>query len=110
LRGRTKEELLDGLRRRRAQAAGRASTAAPADGSRENEEPAPLHALLDRFWRSGPELAELHVSPLASEAPDALLRQLGPAPVDEGGRTLVEVLAPAYARLAAAAERRALAD
>lgn len=64
--------------------------------------------MLDRFWHSGPELAELHVSPLAGEAPGALLRQLGPAPVESGGLNLVEVLAPAYVRLAAAAERRAL--
>jgi hypothetical protein len=63
---------------------------------------------LDSFWRSGPGLAELHVNPLAGEAPDTLLRQLGPAPVDVGGQDLVEVLAPAYATLAEEAERRAL--
>jgi hypothetical protein len=50
------------------------------------------------------------VSPLAGEAPDALLRQLGPAPVEAGGRNLVELLAPAYATLAQAAERRALSE
>jgi len=31
----------------------------------------PCSDLLDRFWRVGPELAELHVSPLAAEAPPA---------------------------------------
>lgn len=109
LRGRTKEELLEALRRRRAKAAGRAPAVPAGDERREHEEPPLLHTL-DRFWRSGPELAGLHVSPLASEAPDALLRQAGPAPVSSGGLNLVEVLAPAYVRLAAAAERRALAD
>jgi hypothetical protein len=62
----------------------------------------------ESFWSSGSSLAELHVSPLASHAPDALLRQLGPAPVEAKGLNLVELLAPAYVALARAAERRAL--
>jgi hypothetical protein len=69
-----------------------------------------LSAVLESFWSSGPELDAVHVSPLAGEAPDALLRQLGPAPVEAGGRNLAELLAPAYATLAQAAERRALAE
>ncbi len=115
LRGRTEEELLESLRVRRTKASGprRASTnrgvarTTPA-GTGRSEEPPSLSSQLDGFWRSGPELANLDVSPLAGEAPDALLRQLGPAPIDIGGDSLVELLAPAYARLAAAAERRAL--
>jgi hypothetical protein len=63
---------------------------------------------LDTFWRSGPTLDDLHISPLAGEAPDTLLRQLGPAPVELAGQNLVDVLAPAYATLAEKAERRAL--
>ena len=74
------------------------------------DEPPSLSALLDRFWRAGPELAGLHVSPLAAEAPDALLRQLGPAPVDFGDQNLAELLGRAYVQLASAAERRALAE
>jgi hypothetical protein len=66
--------------------------------------------VLDSFWQSGPELEALHVSPLAGEATDALLRQLGPAPVEVGGRNLAELLTPAYATLARAAEQRALAE
>lgn len=110
LRGRTKEELLEALRRRRAKAPGRAPALPAGPERRENEEPPPLSAVLERFWRSGPELEQLRVSPLASEAPDALLRQLGPAPLESGGANLAELLASAYVRLAAAAERRALAD
>lgn len=110
LRGRTKQELLEGLRARRAKAAGGALAALPAGDSREADAPPPLPAVLDRFWRSGPELAELKVSPLASEAPDTLLRQLGPAPESIGGENLVQMLACAYERLAAAAERRAVRE
>jgi hypothetical protein len=66
--------------------------------------------VLDSFWSSGPELEALRVGPLAGEAPDGLLRQLGPAPVETRRRNLAELLAPAYATLAQAAERRALAE
>lgn len=51
-----------------------------------------------------------HVSPLAAGAPDALLRELGPAPVEADGRNITDLLAPAYTTLAQAAERRALAE
>jgi uncharacterized Zn finger protein len=105
-RGRDKDELLEGLRARRSGGIPRASAAAssPQPESRSAE----LAHQLDRFWDSGPALADLHTSPLAGEAPDALLRQLGPAPVEVAGQNLADMLAPAYAMLAAAAERRAL--
>ncbi len=63
---------------------------------------------IDSFWHSGPALSDLHINPFAVEATDALLRQLGPTPVDVGGQNLVELLAPAYRVLAEQAERRAL--
>lgn len=110
LRGRTREELIENLRGRRAKAAGGAALAprtAAADTT-DAHEPPPLAELVDSFWSSGPGLDELQLTPLASEAPDALIRQLGPAPVTAGGRDLGDVLASLYARLAAAAERRAL--
>ncbi|MFI5003805.1 MAG: SWIM zinc finger family protein [Solirubrobacterales bacterium] len=117
-RGRTREELMESLRTRRgkARANGAAATtaataAASSDVAASTDTGAPpLSALRDSFWSSGPELSALHISPLAGEAPDALLRQLGPTPVQSGGREIAERLAPAYARLAVAAERRALAE
>jgi uncharacterized Zn finger protein len=116
-RGRTEEELLDGLRTRRAKTSangarrtstGRGIAPVAVTGTTDPEEPPSLSLLLDCFWKSGSELADLDVSPLAGEAPDALLRKLGPPPNDIGGDSLIELLAAAYARLAAAAERRAL--
>ncbi|MGI8864345.1 MAG: hypothetical protein ACR2JH_08095, partial [Solirubrobacteraceae bacterium] len=67
-----------------------------------------LIAEIDSFWHSGPALSDLHVNPFAVEATDALLRQLGPAPVDVGGENLVALLTPVYRALAEQAERRAL--
>lgn len=110
-RGREQDELVERLRACRGggDRDGGISTRS-AQAPRRSEPGAPLSAGLDSFWSSGPELEALHVSPLAAEAPDALLRQLGPAPVEVGGRNLAELLAPAYARLAQAAERRALSE
>lgn len=105
-RGRDKDELLKRLRARRGTGTPRASTAT------RSAQPEPstvaLADQLDCFWRSGPSLADLHVSPLASETADTLLRQLGPAPVEVAGQNLAEILAAAYPKLASAAEQRAL--
>ncbi|MGC2372233.1 MAG: hypothetical protein WA484_00005, partial [Solirubrobacteraceae bacterium] len=81
-----------------------------ADVPRALEPEAPLSTVLDSFWSCGPELDALHVNPLAGEAPDALLRQLGPAPVEVGDVNLSELLVGVYARLAQAAEQRALRE
>jgi uncharacterized Zn finger protein len=109
-RGREQDELVERLRARRGTSESGASKTGPqsAQAPRPSHTGAPLHAVLDSFWSSGPELEGFHVSPLAGEAPDALLRRLGPSPVEADGRNLTDVLAPAYALLAQAAERRAL--
>jgi uncharacterized Zn finger protein len=110
LRGRTQQELLQSLRARRMKAAGGLSVGERAVQQRDAERKTqvPLTQLIDSFWRAGPQLAQLQVSPLASEFPDALPRRLGPLPAAEDGGDLSEPLAPIYAHLAAAAERRAL--
>ncbi|HUO75126.1 MAG TPA: SWIM zinc finger family protein [Solirubrobacteraceae bacterium] len=105
-RGRDRDELLERLRARRS--AGNAPSSAATQPKRSAPDPVPLTDQLDFFWRSGAELAQLHTSPLAGEAPDALVRQLGPGPVELAGQSLIEVLAPAYTTLAQNAERRAL--
>ena len=117
MRGRTQEELLDGLRARRATVGGKGSAAPATSEVRASDEddgaesvPRPLSELLDRFWRSGPELERFQVSPLATEAPDALLRRLGPLEASGEAIDLPTILASTYARLTAGAERRALSD
>jgi uncharacterized Zn finger protein len=110
-RGREQDELVARLRARRgAGTSGGRTGSRPVQAPRPPQQGAPLHAVLDSFWSSGPELRAFHVSPLAAGAPDALLRELGPAPVEVGGRNVTDLLAPAYATLAQAAERRALAE
>jgi uncharacterized Zn finger protein len=109
-RGRQRDELMERLRARRG-AGGGTGAGAMSAGTQQSSQPGdPLSGALDSFWSSGPELESLAVSPLAGEAPDALLRQLGPAPVEVQGRNLTELLLPAYATMAQAAERRALGE
>jgi uncharacterized Zn finger protein len=110
-RGRDQDELVERLRARRAGARRGAKVGTTSAGATDVPEPsASLSTVLDSFWSCGPELEAFHVSALAGEVPDALLRQLGPAPVEVGERNLAEVLAGVYARLAQAAEQRALCE
>ncbi len=110
-RGRDQDELVESLRKRRVPA--RRGTKAGPTSTRVvdvSEPSALLSTVLDSFWSCGPELEGFHVSPLAGETHDALLRQLGPAPVEVGERNLVEVLAGTYVTLAHAAEQTALGE
>jgi uncharacterized Zn finger protein len=109
-RGRDREELLERLHARRGNGDARGIAGMRKAPSREpvDSDSPPLLTVLDSFWSSGPALADLHVSPLAGEVPDGLLRELGPAPVEVHGANLAELLEPAYATLAQSAERRAL--
>jgi uncharacterized Zn finger protein len=110
-RGRDQDELVQSLRNRRVPARRGAKANPTSTRVVDVSEPsAPLSTVLDSFWSCGPELECFHASPLAGEAPDALLRQLGPAPVEVGERNLVEVLAGAYVALAQVAEQTALGE
>jgi uncharacterized Zn finger protein len=115
-RGRAKDELITRLRELRAAAAAesgvRTLAALEPSGAAEEEPHAePLEQRLADFWTAGPELSRLTISPRAAESPDAILRELGPAPpIAVSGRTLIELLVPAYGSMAVAAERRALGE
>ncbi len=109
-RGRTKQELIERLRALRG-----GGDAVPDDGGPrhdpvESHGPTPLPASAEEFWRLGPGLEAVRIKPWAAEVPDALLRQLGPPPADLGLGDLPDLLAPAYAAMARAAERRALGN
>src|SRR5690606_10809401 len=106
-RGRPRERLIANLR------ALRGAAAAGDEAVEDEREPTavadvpPLDAAIDDFWRIDPAFAGVHVLPHAADAPDALLRQLGPPPSDVGGQQLFERLASAYHAMAAGAERLA---
>jgi uncharacterized Zn finger protein len=64
----------------------------------------PLGADIERFWRPGPELASLREMPPPHHAPHALLRRLGPSPLD-GRFPMMGLLASIYDTVADAAIR-----
>lgn len=70
----------------------------------------PLAECLDRFWEAGGDLDRPPARPRAAAVADAILRGLGPGTLEVRGRTLTDVLAPAYAAMTVTAERLALED
>jgi uncharacterized Zn finger protein len=102
-RGRPREQLVANLRRLRG-AAGPTMTEATGDTDAPNTV-VPLAQSIDAFWRMDPSFDGVHAPPHASDSPDALLRQLGPPPLEAGGPALLEYLTSAYHTIAAGAER-----
>ena len=119
-RGRAKAEVLAALRVLRQKGAG-----APQDGGPETDSPKAPDAkagaapdakagaapddrdLLERFWAAGPELAHVRVLPEEAPVPAAALRLAPRGTIGVRAGDLVDVLAPAYGAMAAAAAARA---
>jgi len=106
LRGRTQEQVLAGLRARRAgeEEASPDPTALPA----EETAPTPLPEDPDAFWRLSQPLDDFQVQPKAPKVPLSLLQRLGQpafAPAD-----LRSVLSAAYQRVTQRAEALAFGE
>jgi uncharacterized Zn finger protein len=107
-RGREREALLAELRARRG---------APIDSSGSEDSTCsdpimpspPLSEDVSTFWHSGPDLADVHCLPRATEIPGAVLRLLPRGVLVVRGREVADLLEAAYARLAAEGEARAFA-
>ncbi len=109
-RGRTKDELIERLRALRGASGGRRRKIRPIEWVTGDEAIPSLEECLENFWEAGRGLRTLRVRSQAAAVPDALLRELGPPPLEVAGHNLVELLAPAYQTMSAAAQRRALGD
>jgi uncharacterized Zn finger protein len=111
-RGRTKEQLIEDLRALRGSLEGTGSgEEGPGVGVPEPlVADRPLGELVAGFFDAGPGLEEVSVAPEAGEAPEGVVRQLGPLGVKVGGRDVAEVLAGWYGWLAAEGSRRALGE
>jgi len=97
-RGQSKEHVIGQLRGMRTlPAQDEAQTSGAALMPQAQVESPPLASCIENFWRAGEHLADLRVRPVAAEVPDAVLRQLGPAPIAVGNSNLAEYLADAYA-------------
>lgn len=96
LRGRTREEIIEILREKRAQTLPKeASTIVEAGSSRERAA-IPLEECLDKFWQTGEALDSFAVHPAPPDVEHAVLQRLGDAPCAIGKHNLAALLAKAY--------------
>src|SRR6266853_3562877 len=104
LRGRTKEQIIEVLREKRA-ATLPAESASPStsEASTGAEESALLEERLDTFWQAGEALDTFAVKPGIPEIDKAILKRLGNAPFAIGNQNIATLLSKAYSVVEAAA-------
>lgn len=95
LRGRTKEEIIEALRKRRV------STLVVDEGEAEDEvsnsqDETPLEECLDTFWEFGEELEFVAAYPTPPEVTNAVIKRLGDAPFSIGDANISAFLLRAY--------------
>jgi uncharacterized Zn finger protein len=107
-RGRSKDHITERLR------ALRDSIPSQADPALDPQEliwagdVAPLAGCIPNFWEPDADLSRLSIRPQAAGVPDAILKQLGPAPIEIGGKNLIDRLVPVYEVMTKAAAAKAL--
>lgn len=111
LRGRTKEEIIEMLREKRAETLPEeeASTLIEADFSQESAA-IPLEECLDTFWQAGEALDSFTVDPALPDVENAILKRLGNAPFMIGKHNPAALLAKAYTVVSNAALQKALGE
>ncbi|MBL7065039.1 MAG: SWIM zinc finger family protein [Anaerolineae bacterium] len=95
LRGRTREQVMEALRARRAAAAPLVEEAAP--GEEPEPQAEPLEETLPRFWELREGLGGFRVTIAPPPVETALLKRLGPPPFSRRPEAFVGVLTLAYA-------------
>jgi len=110
LRGRTKEEIIDTLREKRAVAVSveeESEVIAESAVSIPGEEVKPLEECLDSFWHVGDALDSFSVNPARPEVENAILKMLGDTPFSVGKVNLTSLLSKAYEVSSSAALQKA---
>ncbi len=107
-RGRAKDQIIENLRTLRGAIDESEEEAGEAKEIIPLEEVAPLEECLSDFWKMRDDFTGLRIHPQAALIPDALLRQLGPAPVEIAGKNPTDLLVPAYQRMTVEAAARAI--
>ncbi len=97
LRGRTKEQIIQSLREKRAAIlpVGEAASTA-SEESIAAEEPLALEDYLATFWQAGEELTTITGNSSSPSVNKAILKRLGPAPFTVGTQNLTAILTKAY--------------
>jgi uncharacterized Zn finger protein len=104
LRGLSGPELINRLRQARAMQTAGAMAAHSDPLLTDAARATPLEQSLEAFWRAPPALAEVSRQAPAEHAPHALLRRLGPSPL-QGRFPLAGLLASVYDEVTRAAQR-----
>jgi uncharacterized Zn finger protein len=107
-RGRAKDQIIENLRALRGAITESEDEAGEVQEIIPSKEVAPLEECLSDFWKMRDDFTGLRIHPQAAAIPDALLKQLGPAPVEISGRNAAELLATAYRRMTVEAAARAI--
>ena len=102
LRGRTKEAIIDALRKRRV-----SDASAEGAEAEEGEVIKPLDECMDSFWEAGDALESFSMNPTRPEVEAAVLRRLGDAPFFVGKYNIAALLSRAYTVASVAALQRA---
>ena len=96
LRGRTKEEVISALRKRRVSTVEPEVVPQDSAFASEAEDVAALEKCLDNFWDLGEGLDEVHPVPRSPKISNAVLKRLGDAPIFIGKTNLAACLPEAY--------------
>lgn len=96
LRGRTKEEVIGALRKRRISAVEPEVVPQDSAFASEAEDVAALEKCLDNFWDLGEGLDAVHPVPRSPKISKAVLKRLGDAPIFIGKTNLASCLPEAY--------------
>jgi uncharacterized Zn finger protein len=115
LRGKTKEEILEALREKRATGATEGQIESIEASGKEAVIPASdktilLEECLDHFWNAGPMLSGLEIHPRSPEVENAILKRLGHSPFSVGKENMASLLFNAYQTAGLAARCRAFRE
>jgi uncharacterized Zn finger protein len=109
LRGRTKEEIIEILREKRAETLPAESASDVTTGNEDGATggtPVHLEDYLDTFWQAGEGLDSFVVSLQAPKVEKAVLKRLGDGPFSVGGQNITAVLSRTYDAVKDAAIRK----
>lgn len=109
LRGRTREEIIQVLRKKRGKGvASEEPAVAVEESSRERTIARKLEDCLDTFWEAGEALDSFVTNPVLPEVDNAILKRLGKPPFAAGKYDVASFLSRAYGLASKAALQKAL--
>jgi uncharacterized Zn finger protein len=108
LRGRTKEEIIQALRKKRGQILVEKKQKSTEAEIMPDSSVTPIEDCLGNFWQAGEALDSIITHPALPEIEGAILKRLGKPPLAIGGENMTTLMTKAYAVASKAALRAAL--